>query len=222
MKGDGGACRNLAQAPATAGPCAPCGASRCVCSSKAKRLAARLSVRSGRTDAGSIRPRSSGISADRPDRPRRGGGAENKSGAVRVPLAVVSLLCDPHLGGGHSPLWANAEGGKERVKREKTGRGTGSEGRRRRESRMPHSATAGSRGAVRGGQPRPGATGSGALRWPGGGEPPGLRPEAGSRLSGLGGRVRGSPPAPSSAPSAHKGGRSPPTAGGVGRRSVEK
>ena len=116
-------------------PGAPCGASRCVCSSKAKRLAARLSVRSGRTDAGSIRPRSSGISADRPDRPRRGGGAENKSGAVRVPLAVVSLLCDPHLGGGHSPLWANAEGGKERVKREKTGRGTGSEGRRRRESR---------------------------------------------------------------------------------------
>ncbi len=34
-------------------------------------------------------------------------------------------------------------------------------------------------------------------------------------------RVRGSPPAPSSAPSAHKGGRSPPTAGGVGRRTSD-
>jgi len=76
-------------------------------------------------------------------------------------------------------------------------------------------------GAVLAGEARPATAGSRRLRRAGGGEPYARRPGGGEPTAGCGCRVRGSPPAPSSAPSAHKGGRSPPTAGGVGRRTSD-
>ena len=74
----------------------------------------------------------------------------------------------------------------------------------------------GGAGAVLAGEARPATAGSRRLRRAGGGEPYARRPGGGEPTAGCGCRVRGSPPAPSSAPSAHKGGRSPPQGGRSG------
>lgn len=161
----------------------------------------------------------------RPTRPTPEGGGvygDMKWSRPRPPCGVPPLV-RTLLGGYHSrPLWdGSREAGKGGVQRRETEGGSGSEGRRRRESRRLFIRPRGERGgcAWRGATAR--RTGSALRDCRPAGSGAAVGPSPGRRLPGLGGRARGSPPAPSSAPSAHKGGRSPPTAGGVGRRTSD-
>jgi hypothetical protein len=116
----------------------------------------------------------------------------------RPPCGVPPLV-RTLIGGYHSrPLWdGSREAGKGGVQRRETEGGSGSEGRRRRESRRlfirPHGECGGC--ARRGGEARDGGEPSSALDgWRGAART--AARSAGSATAGLGGRVRGSPPAP--------------------------